>query len=123
MTFGSRQPCKLCFQGDGQMATHHAEAGLPNAVDPAAWGGGMHQGGAHNGTAVDGAAADGSGDHAQCKSEPCRRMITEATAVDFIQGIQEKKLKRYEHGEAYIALQHRAKAAERLTALLDSWQN
>jgi len=26
-------------------------------------------------------------------------------------------------GEAYIALQHRAKAAERLTALLDSWQN
>ena len=25
-------------------------------------------------------------------------------------------------GEAYIALQHRAKAAERLTVLLDSWQ-
>jgi len=63
MTFGSRQPCKLCFQGDGQMATHHAETGLPNAVDPAAWGGGMHQGGAHNGTAVDGAAAGTSNLH------------------------------------------------------------
>lgn len=33
MTLGSRQPCKLCLQGDGQMATHHAETGLPNAVD------------------------------------------------------------------------------------------
>ena len=46
--------------------------------------------------------ADGSSDRAQCKSEPCRQIITEATAVDFIQGIQDKKLKHYEHGNFLI---------------------